>query len=98
MYENRDRNYGTVCCVKLRNNCKIRQPLSARNKQTKRNEQNEITKQQAFHKLLQLRNELWSKMGDTREGMGEGGKGTSGLGNFYLSKQYANMPDNIKRY
>ena len=98
MCENRDRNYGTVCCVKLCNNYKIRQPLSAHNKQTKRNKQNEITKQQAFHKLLQLRNELWSKMRDTREGMGEGGKGTSGLENFYLSKQYANIPDNIKRY
>ena len=45
MCEKRARDCGTACCVKLFNNYKIRKPLSARNKQTKRNEQNEITKQ-----------------------------------------------------
>ena len=49
MCENRDRNCRTVRYVKLCNNYNIRKPLSARNKQTnKRNEQNEITKQQTF--------------------------------------------------
>ena len=79
MCEKRARDCGTACCVKLFNNYKIRKPLSARNKQTKRNEQNEITKQWAFHKLLQLKNELQSKMGDTRKGMRECVKGTSSV-------------------
>ena len=38
-------------------------------------------------------------MGDTVEGVWGGGvpiiKGTSSLGNVYLSKQYTNMPDSI---
>ena len=36
MFEFRDRNWGTVCCVKLWDNYTIYKPQSACNKQTKK--------------------------------------------------------------
>ena len=103
MFEYRDRNCGTVCCVKLSNNYKIRKPLSARNKQTKGKWTKRNNKTMGIPQTVST----WKFTVDwkgrhSRRYVGVGGGGaylwdkeTSSLRNVYLSKQNTNMPDSI---